>query len=467
MLLFILRHSLLIMIKHSFICALFFSVLFSLESCISSDNSPTVVVIGGGLMGSSAAWQLAKRGEQVFLLEKQDSIYNNGSSLGEARIARSNNRGNDRWSYLHNETVAEVESLIEFLKANDPENEYDIADIYRTSPVTYVGRIQIYDQLLSSLKRQHVTYRMATNPKEGKRMFGVNLPDSVLLQREYNLHSGTINPQKLISYLHRAIRLSGGRVLYNHEVAQIEADVNGYSINLINRSTNIKNQIIAPKIVSAAGPYTGQLLDSIAPYFNDLILPERVFLAFYRIKHEKYDSLTEDEQRQLRDGYPVINSSKGTRMGSFFSMIEYYDENDTPVIKIGGHFQRSPIDDLDAVWNRKLTEDEKHWSFDNTLNYLQLLDLPIESEDIIFDHGYSCVYSLTENEIPLITPIRKENNEPDSSFVVMGGMSGVGAKGCLAYGRFAAKTLLGIQSVDTIEAKIRVEMGIDRIPMVE
>jgi len=61
-----------------------------------------LVVIGGGLMGSATAWQLANEGHKVLLIEQQDTVYTTGSSQGTARIARSSNRGDDIWSYLHN-----------------------------------------------------------------------------------------------------------------------------------------------------------------------------------------------------------------------------------------------------------------------------------------------------------------------------------------------------------------------------
>ena len=189
---------------------------FLLLACQESSevDSDEIVVMGGGLMGSATAWQLSKQGYQVRLIEKQDSIYTQGSSFGEARIARSNNRGNDIWSYLHNRSVREVQDLVDFLDENEPEAKHVMEDIYTTSPVTYVGRTRIHDRLLASLERQAVKYDMATSPLEGKEMYNVELPDSVLMQREYNLHSGMINPQALIQKLHQAIRNKGGRVEY-------------------------------------------------------------------------------------------------------------------------------------------------------------------------------------------------------------------------------------------------------------
>lgn len=96
------------------ISILLFSLLYSCSDV--SDNSAKglyeTIIIGGGLMGSSTAWHLSDQGNSILLLEKQDSIYNQGSSYGEARIARSSNRGNDIWSYLHNSSVAETQGFL-------------------------------------------------------------------------------------------------------------------------------------------------------------------------------------------------------------------------------------------------------------------------------------------------------------------------------------------------------------------
>lgn len=85
------------------------SMLFSGQLWADDDVLPemhyAIVVIGGGLMGSSAAWQLARDGKKVTLLEKQDRQYDQGSSKGQSRIAKSSNAGGDLWSYLHNRSV--------------------------------------------------------------------------------------------------------------------------------------------------------------------------------------------------------------------------------------------------------------------------------------------------------------------------------------------------------------------------
>ena len=273
-------------------------------SCEKSNyDIKEIVVIGGGLMGSSTAWHLANSDESVLLLEKQDSIYTQGSSYGEARIARSNNRGNDMWSYLHNRSVKEIAGLIEFLNSTGDSKTFKMEDIYTTSPVTYVGRIQIYDRLMASLKRQKVDFKIANTPKEGEEIFNVMLPDSVLIQREYNQYSGTINPKVLIQYLHIAIVKKNSEVKYNQNVTSIKKLPKYYEISVTDTQSEEQYIIKSKKVVSAVGPYTGKLLQNIAPYFDTLINPQRVFLAFLKIRDETYEKLNEQQKNVLKK-YP-------------------------------------------------------------------------------------------------------------------------------------------------------------------
>ena len=417
-----------------------------------------VLIMGGGLMGSSTAWQLSKQGFLVRLIEKQDSIYTEGSSYGEARIARSNNRGNDIWSYLHNRSVKEVQELIDFLNKGEVEPSHAMEDIYTTSPVTYVGRIGIYDRLMASLQRQEVKYDIAATPKEGQELYDVILPDSVLMQREYNLHSGTINPRALIEKLHKAIRKNGGQVDYGTKIQNLKYDTASqvYQLSVVK---NGKTQ----SIISALGPYTSTLLRDVAPYFDTLISPQRVFLAFFRVDPKVYQSLSEEQQQKLRQFYPVINSSKGTRAGSFFSMIEYDDSAGNPIIKIGGHFQRSDIENLDQVWQKELDQTEIDWSLSSTARYFQMLDLPIKEEDIQWVKGYSCVYSLTATEVPIVSPIIGPDRTPKTDFVVLGGMSGVGAKGAMSYGLIAADLLTNREEQDSMYTVVKKALGFERL----
>lgn len=71
-----------------------------------------IVVIGGGLMGSSSVWQLVCLGEFVLFFEKQESQYIEGLSLGIVWIVCSFGLFGDVWFYLYNCIVIEVEKFV-------------------------------------------------------------------------------------------------------------------------------------------------------------------------------------------------------------------------------------------------------------------------------------------------------------------------------------------------------------------
>ncbi|NKB88472.1 MAG: FAD-dependent oxidoreductase [Acidobacteria bacterium] len=418
-----------------------------------------IVVVGGGLMGSSTAWQLARAGQRVLLLEKQAAVYSQGSSFGDARIARSLGPPGDMWSYMHNRTVSEAEQLIAFLR--DHGDDAAMTDIYSTSPVNYVrneGRLEGY----AYLPDQPDEYEIATTPEEGVARFGLAIPSDVFVVREYKEHSGTINPSALIGLLHRAIGLAGGHVEYGREVTELGRTDTGYELLIRTDGEEAGHRLVAPKVVSAAGPYTGPLLSEIAPEFDELISPERVFLAFYEIAPDFWEGLSTEQQGRLRDLFPAINSTVATRDGTNFSMIERDTERGTPILKIGGHFQRSEIEDLDAVWAQELSAEELEWASSSLLRHLSLLDLELTSDHLLLDSGYSCVYSLTATEVPYVTHALRPDESVDPNLVIVAGLSGVGAKGALAYGVIAADLVLDRTEASAEYVAARAAFGLER-----
>ncbi len=418
-----------------------------------------VIVIGGGLMGSSAAWHLSNQGKTVLLLEKQDINYDSGSSKGKTRIVRSSNIEDDElWSYLHDCAVKETELLINFL--NSQGVVLTMEDIYTTSPVSYLAKLEELDRLLANLQKQNVNFEIATTPDQGKSKFGVNLQTGTLLQKEFKKYSGTLHPKRLIALLHKAVEEKGNEIRYNTKVERIEKNENLYSVSTIHAHGQTKI-LQASQLVCAVGPYTGPLLKRIASYFQELINPKRVFLTFLKINN--YTSLSKEQKQQLKNGYPVIDRAINYESEEFYAMIENYDPDGTPIIKIGGHFQRSDIKNLEQIWKVELSPKEISWAIRKTSNYLNLLDIPINTNQINVVDTYSCVYSLTKSEVPFVTPIIDLNGTKDKNLVVMAGMSGVGAKGAMTYGLIAANLLTDETQSDSFYNRAVERLGYERL----
>ena len=168
-----------------------------------------ILVIGGGLMGSSTAWKLAEHGEKVTLVEQQAKHYTTGSSYGSARISRSLGPKKDVFSFVHKRTVKEVEHLIDFLNSEKPNAKHKMEDIYSTSPVSYLYSKGQYDDINKlNYKKQRKDFRRASGDS-AFRKFGVTLKDDQVLIREHRKYSGTINPKELIKKIQLGIKKKG------------------------------------------------------------------------------------------------------------------------------------------------------------------------------------------------------------------------------------------------------------------
>ena len=430
----------------------------SFLSCYKTSTMENIIVIGGGLIGSSTAWELSKYGEEILLIEQQDSIYTFGSSFGEARISRSLGPKNDIFSYLQQTSVRETQVLVDYLNKDSKIQIHQMEDIYTTSPVTYIYDKAQLNQVKNILDGQTDKYEYAPNSKKANEFFDMNIRDSTMVIREYKKYSGTLNPKVLISKLHEGIIKKGNRIRYNQKVTDLKK-VNGiYEIEITNSKTGKIKKLFSKKVVAAAGPFNGNLVKGIAPYFESLISPKRLFLAFFKIKSSTYKKLNKEQKNRFREFYPIAYMDSET----FYSMIEKYDDQGIPIIKVGGHFLRTEIKDLNSVWQKELSMQEIKWSKENTINYLRSLKLSITENDLEFYSGYSCVYSMTRTEIPYVTNILNDS-EIDSNFVLAGGMSGIGAKGSLTYGLIAANLLLNKKDTSAIYNKTRVALGSNRL----
>lgn len=430
---------------------------FFIFSCREKNKIENLVVIGGGLMGSSVAWEYGMNNNKVLLIEKQDTTYSIGSSYGEARITRSLGPKEDIFGYIQQKTVSESINLIAYLNELDS-IEHSMEEIYTTTPLThmfYHSKKKMIDKLpQNSIDK----FEYSDTPKISYNVWGLTVPDSAIIIREHNLFSGTLNPKVLISKLHRAIKMNGGEISYNEKVIKLNRDNGIFQIQTKNVKTGLIKNILAEKIVVAAGAYSGQLLKDLAPYVEQLITPKRVALSFFKIKNSVFKSLTKEQQKRFIEHLPF--SEIGSNIT--YSMVETFEDNN-PIVKIGHHFSRTDVENLDDVWRQEVTAQEIKTSKNWLLKYAHICSLPITLSDIDFQRGYSCVYSVTNNETPYVSYLTDDNNTIDSNLVLIGGMSGTGAKGSLTYGLLATDLLLKKNDTTLMYQKTKRALGSKRM----
>lgn len=424
----------------------------------NNEKMEDIVVIGGGLMGSAAGWQLSNAGARVLVLEQQDSVYTYGSSFGESRISRSLGPQGDLFSYLQQTSVAETHKLIEFLNSPGRPQRHSMEDIYTTAPVTYIFGSSQEELVADLLKGQNDPYEYASSPSEALALFGMTVPDSLRIIRETKPYSGTMNPAVLIAKLHEGIKLAGSRVRYNEKVTRLQRVRDYYRIVTTHSKTGETHTIRAKKVVSAAGPYSGGLLSDLAPYFDRLVTTKRLFLVFFKPDKSFWESLKPAQKSHFKASFPAAEMDSEI----FYAMLDHYDEDGIPIIKAGGHFLRTDITDPDKAWELPVTMPEQKWAESHILDYLSYLGFPCSNSALDYYKGYSCVYSLTASEIPYVTRIPYKKDSMDPNVVVIAGLSGVGAKGALAYGLHAADLLLGRDNTNVAYQKASMALGEDR-----
>ncbi len=398
-----------------------------------------IIVIGGGLMGSSVAWKLAEQGAKVTLLEKQGQNFDHGSSYGASRISRSLGPKKDVFSYVHNRTVKEVKKLLTFLNKKGKKQAHKMEDIYSTSPVSYLYTRDQYDQIDKlRYKKQKNDYRRGSGDS-AFRKFGVTLKPDQVLVREFREHSGTLDPHELIQKLRLAIGLKGGKIAFNQKVTKLVKKEDYFEIEVSNTESSKTKTIQAKKVVVAAGPYTVEVLKDFAPYFNRIITPKRVLVSYFKIAKKRYEKLSEKELKHIIAAQPMFS-----QIGKeYFSMIEKWDEDGRPIFKAGGHKIRHNIVDLDNAWHLIPRKKELKWIKKEFRKYFESLEIHLMKKDIERVDYCNCLYSMTRTEVPLVTHIYNQYGSVDKNIVVIGGMSGVGAKGCLGYGTIGANLILG------------------------
>jgi glycine/D-amino acid oxidase-like deaminating enzyme len=408
-----------------------------------------VVVVGGGLMGSAAGWAVARAGQKVLLLEKQDPDYYQGSSFGQARITRSLGPKDDIFTFLQNYSTELTRELIEFLNEND-DQKHSVEEVFTTSPVTYVFRANQKDDVLALTTDQNDPHDVSWTKDEAEQKFGMITEDDHVIIREKKELSGTLNPQILIRKLHRAIELCGGEVRYDETVNQIEIDSDGYTINC-------SEKVRSARLIIACGPYTKSIIGDHYPALNKLFI-QRSDLSFFTIKDEVFEALSSSQKAKFRTHFPVAEFDHEI----YYSMIEYFD-GDKPIIKVGGHFKREDADYPDEVWGTPVSSEQHEWALNKTLMYLRMLGIDLKEKDLELINEYSCIYTLTKSEVPLVVNRINIENQIDPNCVVITGLSGVGAKGSLAYGRLAADRLLGLSNADPLYQKTKKELGNERL----
>lgn len=201
-----------------------------------------VIVVGGGLAGSAAAWRLSERGRHVVLLEAFEPGHTRGSSHGSARIFRRaypdplyirlTGLAGELWRELSDRAGEELVTITGSVDAGPP-----AAD-------------RVPERMYRLLAEQGVPAELLTPDEAAARWPGIAFgPDDgpVLFHPE----GGVLDPDRTMAAMQRLAAANGADIRHSTPATSVEN----------NTVRTGHEEFTAPVVVVAAGPWLAPLLD--------------------------------------------------------------------------------------------------------------------------------------------------------------------------------------------------------------
>lgn len=205
------------------------------------------VVIGGGAMGSAAAWALARRGRPVTLLEQFGPGHLIGASHGATR--------NLSLAYSEPDYVAMLaETLRLWRELEDESGEQLLA---RTGVVNHGPDPQL-GTMHAALNRAGLRAEFLPTAEVGERWRGIRFDQQVL----YMPDGGQLNPELALPALQRLAVRHGAEVRHHVKVVDLQVLDDGVRVTVDDGGAT--EVLTARQAVVTAGGWTSKLLGDMA-----------------------------------------------------------------------------------------------------------------------------------------------------------------------------------------------------------
>ena len=221
-----------------------------------------VIIVGAGGMGSAAAWQLARRGQRVLVLERYDIPHAHGSSHGISRIIRLPYYEDPAYVPLLRRAYAlwrEAEAasgreLLVITGSIDASPEHD--------PL-FIGALR-------SAQMHDLPHTVLTGTEVNARFPGYRLPASHCAV--YQPEGGLVASERAIVAHVELAQAQGAVVQARERVLRWDARPGGEGVTV----TTDRGTYGAGRLVLTAGAWIGELVPALAP----AAVPERQVLAW-------------------------------------------------------------------------------------------------------------------------------------------------------------------------------------------
>ncbi|EGC35616.1 hypothetical protein DICPUDRAFT_97844 [Dictyostelium purpureum] len=211
----------------------------------SSNDLYDCIVVGGGIIGSSACYQIAKDGLKVLMLEQFKQSHDYGSSHGDGRIIR----------FSYPETVYIELAKLAYPFWNDIEKESNTKLLHTTGGLDFGTKDhQALLDLIDSYKRHNIPYEILNKKDAEVRFpqFEFKEDDLIIFQKD----SGVLYATKAVNSMYALAKRFGATVKDSKKVLRIKVE----SRDLITVLCEDQSVYKTKKIVLACGGWTNELL---------------------------------------------------------------------------------------------------------------------------------------------------------------------------------------------------------------
>ncbi|WP_104100799.1 FAD-dependent oxidoreductase [Cryobacterium sp. M96] len=203
------------------------------------------VVIGGGAMGSATAWQMARRGRPVTVLERFTPGHLNGASHGASR--------NFNTAYAEPTYVAMLAEALSLWRELEAETQ---STLLRQVGVVNHGANPSFDRVAAMLARVGLCAEFLAPEAAAERWPGIRFDGRVLFAPD----AGRVNADAAVTALQTAAATAGADVRHSIRVQRLEVQGDDRV-----RVTHEAGTIIARRAVVTVGAWTSALLAGVIP----------------------------------------------------------------------------------------------------------------------------------------------------------------------------------------------------------
>ena len=249
-------------------------------------NEADVIVIGGGLVGSSIAWGLVRQGARTLLLDEGDVAFR--ASRGNFGLVWVQGKGLGcpeyaQWSLRSSELWGDFAAELKEQTGVDVGHERPGGVMLNLSAAEERDTAKLLGQIRLEAGNMPYDYQMLDRQQLTDLVPGIG-PDVV--SGSYCPYDGHANPLYLLRALHAGFVAKGGRYQPGEKVVAIER---GEGVTTVRTE---KTRFSAPKVVISAGLATVQLAAMVgvtAPIvpLHGQILVDRAHLTASALAHQR------------------------------------------------------------------------------------------------------------------------------------------------------------------------------------